>query len=92
MEEILPQTITYSFTSYADAEGETQWGEGVVETTGVESNGYTQVKVIANTPNEEFIGQNFYITSDAKTDGTIYPLYIDDGTTPAEIYVSVREA
>lgn len=80
--------ITYSFISYADSEGETKWAEGTVETTGVTENGFTEVQVKTNTE-EEFIGQKFYITSDAKTDGTIYPLYSDAGTTSVNIYVSI---
>ena len=79
---------TYSFISYADSEGETKWAEGTVETTGVTENGFTEVQVKTNTK-EEFIGQKFYITSDAKTDGTIYPLYSDAGTTSVNIYVSI---
>jgi len=78
----------YWFTSYADSEGATEWGNGTVKTTGVTNNGYSQVKVITNTE-ESFVGQKFYIISSAKTDGTIYQLYSDAGTTPAGIYVSI---
>lgn len=87
-EEFIP--IKYSFISYGDAEGETLWGEGTVETTGIEKNGYTEVEVKTNTESE-FIGQKFYIISTAKTDGTLYQLYSDAGTTAAGIYVSISE-
>ena len=86
-EETFTPTV-YSFISYADSEGQTKWAEGTVETTGVTENGFTEVQVKTNTE-EEFVGQKFYITSDAKTDGTIYPLYSDAGTTSINIYVSI---
>ena len=79
----------YSFISYADVQGETEWGEGTVKTTGVTENGYTQVVVKTNSPDESFVGQKFYIISTAKTDGTIYQLYSDAGTTSAGIYVKI---
>ena len=86
-EETFTPTI-YSFISYEDSEGQTKWAEGTVETTGVTENGFTEVQFKTNTE-EGFVGQKFYITSDAKTDGTIYPLYSDAGTTSVNIYVSI---
>jgi len=86
-EEFTP--VTYNFISYGDAEGETEWGRGTVETTGVESNGYTQVEIKTNSTEQEFVGQKVYITSNAQTDGTLYQLYSDAGTTALGIYVSV---
>lgn len=83
---------TYYFKSYADAEGETQWDEGTVETTGVTSNGYTEVEVKTNPDHSSFVGQKFYIASDADADGsTLYPLYTDAGETAADIYVKISE-
>lgn len=85
-----PTPETYAFTSYADAQGETEWGSGTVETTGVTSGNYTQVEVLTNEPDESFVGQKFYVTSDAEADGTtIYELFTDAGTTSAGIYVSI---
>lgn len=81
----------YSFTSYADDQGNVQWGEGTVEITGVESNGYTQVKVLTNTPETSFIDQEFYIISSAKPGNTLYELYSDAGTTATGIFVSISE-
>ena len=73
--------VEYSFTSYADAEGTTEYATGKVETTeetktfdGVE---YTKVNVIENTV-PEFVGQSFYIASAAEP-GTIYQLYNENG-------------
>ena len=79
--------ITYSSILYEDDKGVTKLSEGTVETTGVTENGFIEVQVKTNTK-EEFIGQKFYIISDAKTDGTVYPLYSDAGTTSANIYAS----
>lgn len=81
----------YFFKSYADSQGETEWGTGTVRTTGVTDNGYSQVKVTTNSSDQSFVGQKFYIISTAKTDGTIYQLYSDAGTTAAGIYVEISE-
>lgn len=82
-------SITYAFTSYADKNGETEWGVGTVETTGVISNGYTQVEVKTNSTDETFVGQKFYIISTAEP-GNIYELFTDAGETSAEIYVKIN--
>lgn len=83
---------TYNFTSYSDSQGTTEWGTGTVETTGVVSNGYTQVQVKTNSPNQDFIGQKFFIASNAEADDTtLYPLYSDAGTTAVGIYVKISE-
>lgn len=82
--------VIYSFISYGDEEGEIVWGEGTVEATDLDKP-YAKVKVLTNTPEESFVGQTFYIQSDAKTDGTIYPLYSDAGETSVNIYVSIQE-
>lgn len=80
----------YSFTSYDDSNGTTEWGTGTVKLTGVVSNGYTQVEVVTNSTDQSFIGQKFYITSDADANNTtIYQLYTDAGTTGAGIYVKI---
>ena len=85
-----PEVIKkYYFTSYADAQGTTEWGNGTVKTTGVTNNGYSQVQVKSNSSDQSFVGQKFYIISSAETDGTIYQLYSDAGTTSAGIYVSI---
>jgi hypothetical protein len=82
----------YDFTSYADSEGETEWGTGTVRTTGVMNNGYSQVEVISNSPEESFVGEKFYVTSNAETDGnTLYQLYSDAGTTATGIYVKISD-
>lgn len=83
--------ITYQFISFGDNQGETKWGEGTVNTTGVENNGYTEVEVKTNSTDQEFVGQKFFIISSANPDGTtLYPLYTDAGTTSANIYVKIN--
>lgn len=83
--------ITYQFISFGDDQGETKWGEGTVNTTGVENNGYTEVEVKTNSTDQKFVGQKFFIISSANPDGTtLYPLYTDAGTTSANIYVKIN--
>lgn len=89
--EVNPET--YYFKSYNDAQGTTLWGTGTVETTGTKSDGYTEVEVLSNDTDESFVGQKFYITSDAVADGnTLYQLYSDVGVTGVGIYVKVSSS
>ena len=81
----------FYFISYADNQGETEWGRGIVKTTGVTTGNYTQVKVITNSTDQSFVGQKFYVISTAKTDGTIYACYSDAGTTSAGFYVEISD-
>ncbi|MBQ6345005.1 MAG: hypothetical protein IJI96_02720 [Methanobrevibacter sp.] len=81
--------ISYNFISYADAEGETEWGRGTVETTGETSGNYTEVEVKTNSTDQSFVGQKFFVISSAKTDGTIYTVYTDAGRTSAGFYISI---
>lgn len=83
--------IVYSFISYNDDKKTTEWGQGTVETTGITENGYTQVKVLTNSTDQSFVNQLFYIISTAKTDGTVYQLYSDAGTTALGIYVTITK-
>ena len=84
--------VTYNFTSYADSEGETEWGTGTVETTGVVSGNYTQVEVKTNSSDQSFVGQKFFVITSAKTDGTIYTVYTDGGRTSAGFYISISQS
>lgn len=53
--------------------------------------GYTEVSVVENDV-ESFVGQTFYINSNAKVDGKKYPLFLDGkGTQPADIYVTITD-
>lgn len=83
--------VTYNFISYADSEGETEWGRGTVETTGETSGNYIEVEVKTNSSDQSFVGQKFFVISSAKTDGTIYTVYTDAGRTSAGFYVSISD-
>ena len=85
------EKVVYSFISYNDDKKTTEWGKGTVETTGVTENGYTQVKVLTNSTDQSFVNQLVYIISTAKTDGTVYQLYSDAGTTALGIYVTITK-
>ena len=50
--------------------------------------GYSEAEVIENSV-EGFVGNKYYIDSDAKTDGTLYQLFTDAGTTGTGMYVSI---
>lgn len=80
----------YKFVSYNNEDQEEEWGTGTVKETGVVNEGYLEVEVLTNSTVESFVGQKFYVTSDAVTDGSVvYPLFTDAGTTPANIYVTI---
>ena len=82
----------YYFVSYADAQGETYWGNGTVETTGVTEDGYTQVEIKTNDPDQSFVGQKVFLASDANANGqTVYPVYSDAGKTSMNLYVKVSK-
>lgn len=65
--------IHFKFTSYADAAKTIPYATGEVETTGntttFDSEEYSEVEVIENTI-EGFVGQKFFVNSNAKVDGT----------------------
>ena len=87
-EEQEEEQVYYSFQSYADAQGEENWGQGTVEVLEIKNN-FAKIKVLTNQPDTSFRDAIFYIQADAKTDGTIYLLYTDEGETSANIYVSI---
>ena len=94
-EEDIPEveTVVYGFISYDDENKTTEWGTGTVEITGVVEKGYTEVEVLTNSTDESFVGQKFFIISDAQTDGTtVYELFTDAGTTSANIFVTITES
>lgn len=85
-------TTTYNFTSYADANGTTEWGSGTVQGTGITKGNYAEAEVLTNSPDESFVGQKFFIKSTAKADGTtIYKVYKDAGKTAAGFWISLSE-
>ena len=85
-------TTTYNFTSYADADGTTEWGFGTVQGTGITKGNYSEAEVLTNSPDSSFVGQKFFIRSTAKADGTtIYKVYKDAGKTAAGFWISLSE-
>ena len=81
----------YYFSSYGDSAGEEFLSDGTVKIIGLASNNepYAKVKVLTNETTEDFVGQEFYITKNATTDGTLYPIYLDAGTTATGMYVVI---
>ena len=72
--QIVDQYAIYSFVSYSSISG-AKWAEGRAQLTGVVSGDLTQIIVLENTE-EGFVGQKFFIPSNAEADGeTKYPLY-----------------
>ena len=83
------QIKKWYFISYADASGTTEYDRGTVKTTGVTSNSYSQVVVTSNPGHPDFVGEKYYVVSNAKTDGTIYQLYSGAGSGATGIYVKI---
>lgn len=82
----------YGFTSYSDEQGTTEWGSGIVELTGNESNNYVEVIVRDNSTDASFIGKKFYINKNANISNNKYELFNDAGNTSAGIYVSINRS
>lgn len=82
----------YFFVSYGESACTTELGRGRVQTTGVTTSNYSQVKVIANSSeeNEQFVGNKYYVTSSAEPDGeTAYQLYTGAGSGATGMYVKI---
>ena len=88
--EAKAEAYKYYFKSYSDVNKTDTWGTGTVEITGTVENGYTKVKVKTNTPDASFVGQEFYIISNA-VPGTVYELFTDAGETSANIFVEISK-
>lgn len=72
--KIVDQYAIYQFTSY-DHETGAEWAQGRAQLTGIISGELTQVIVLENTE-PGFVGQKFFIPSNANPDGeTKYQLY-----------------
>lgn len=84
----------YSFRSYSDAQGTTQYatGEVSVEEVGDE---YAKIIVDSNEPDTDptMVGREFYISVNAVADDeTLNELYTDDQGTSANVWVAVKKA
>lgn len=81
----------YNFISYADANGDTQWGTGTVSPTGIINGNYTEIEVKTNEPDPSYIGKTFFVATDAD-ENTITPVYNNAGHGDPLFYVSFSEA
>ena len=81
----------YWFISYGDSSGSEELGRGTVKTTGATQNGYSQVVVTSNDSTaEDFVGNKYWVVSDAKDDGSeLYQLYSGAGTSATGMYVKI---
>lgn len=83
-------STSYDFVSYDNNDNEI--GEGTVKLTGIVDGDYTQVEVLTNSTVQDYVGQNFYVKSDAVTDGKKKTdLYTDAGSTLAGIKVAIKD-
>ena len=85
----------YFFVSYGESACTTELGRGKVQTTGVTTSGYIQVKVIANNNEdpEPFIGKKFFVVDTAEPDGeTAYQLYTGAGSGATGMYVKISSS
>ena len=81
----------YTFTSYGDSTGTTEYATGTVnmtsDTTTIGGDEYVKVVVLTNTV-PEFVGQEFYVISSATVGNTLYQLY-DTNSDPVDIWVKI---
>ena len=79
----------YDFTSYDSETKDTEYATGTAQPTGNTNNGFSEIEVLTNSE-ESFVGNKYYITSDANADGeTAYQLFSDAGVTGTGIYVTI---
>lgn len=79
----------YAFTSWNE-DGTTMYAYGTSKTLGTTDNGYTKIEVITNSV-DGFVGNEYYIQSNAVVGTNLYPLYTDAGETLANIYVKLAD-
>jgi len=83
----------YWFLSYGDSAGTTQLDQGTAKTTGVTSSGYSQIVVLTNDEHPEFVGNKYWVVSNAKDDGSeLYQLYEGAGSSGTGMYVKISTA
>lgn len=86
---------TYNFISYASETVEEELGHGVAQVTGETNGDYSEIEVLTNVDNKEFIGQKYYVLTNASTDNkTRYPLKVknNDALTDTGMYVTISDA
>ena len=80
----------YWFLSYGDSSGEQPLDKGTAKTTGVTQNNYTQIVVLTNEEHSEFVGNKYWVVSNALPSGEdLYQLYTGAGTGATGMYVKI---
>lgn len=83
----------YFFVSYGESACTTELGRGRVQTTGVTTSGYIQVKVLDNSTEQSFVGSKYFVVDTAEPDGeTAYQLYTGAGTGATGMYVKISSS
>ena len=84
----VPDTYAiYSYQSF-NADGSVAYGTGKAQLTGIISGDYTQVNIIEDTT-PEFVGQKFYILTNAVVDGTTLNQLYNADKQPVGIAVKI---
>lgn len=80
----------YWFLSYGDSSGEEPLDKGTAKTTGVTQSGYSQIVVLTNEEHPDFVGNKYWVVSNALPSGTnLYQLYTGAGTGATGMYVKI---
>lgn len=80
----------YWFLSYGDSSGEQPLDKGTAKTTGVTQSGYTQIVVLTNEEHPDFVGNKYWVVSNALPSGEdLYQLYTGAGTGATGMYVKI---
>lgn len=83
----------YFFVSYGESACTTELGRGRVQTTGVTTSGYIQVKVLDNSTDQSFVGSKYFVVDTAEPDGeTAYQLYTGAGSGATGMYVKISSS
>lgn len=83
----------YYFVSYGESACTTELGRGRVQTTGVTTSSYIQVKVLDNSTDQDFVGSKYYVVDTAEPDATTaYQLYTGAGTGATGMYVKISSS
>ena len=80
----------YWFLSYGDSAGEQPLDKGTAKTTGVTQSSYTQIVVLTNDEHPDFVGNKYWVVSNALPSGeTLYQLYTGAGSGATGMYVKI---
>lgn len=82
--------VAYSFTSYGDEAGTSEYGTGKVKEVSKDDT-WTTVLVISNSYSSDFVGQQFKVNATEIAANTIYRLYSTAGE-PQNIWVKVASS